>query len=68
LTTPMNTFAINTTDRDRVVLFLGLHEAFAASIKRKVNHFVVYMARHMRYFKEPIKRLAEWEKQFYGNQ
>ena len=60
-------FAINTTDRDRVVLFLDYMRPLPP-VLNAINHFVVYMARHMRYFKEPIKRLAEWEKQFYGNQ
>ena len=58
-------FAINTTDRDRVVLFLDYMRPLPP-VLNAINHFVVYMARHMSYFKEPIRRLAEWEKQFYG--
>ena len=30
-----------------------------------LNHFVVYMARFIPYFKEPVKRHKEWEKTFY---
>ena len=57
-------FAVNTTDKDRVVLFLDYMRPLPWPLSW-INHFVVYMARYMRYFKEPIKRHAEWEKTFY---
>lgn len=57
-------FAVNTTDKDRVVLFLDYMRPLPWPLNW-INHFVVYMARYMRYFKEPIKRHAEWEKTFY---
>jgi len=60
-------FAVNATDSDRVILFLDYMRPLPFPLNM-VNKFIIYMARHMRYFKEPIKRHAEWEKQFYGNQ
>ena len=57
-------FAVNATDKDRVVLFLDYMRPLPWPLNW-LNHFVVYMARYMRYFKEPIKRHAEWEKTFY---
>ena len=59
-------FAVNATSKDRVVLFLDFMRPLPWPLSW-VNHFVVYMARHMQYFKEPIKRHAEWEQSFYGD-
>ena len=56
--------AVNMTNRNRVVLFLDYMRPLPAPLSW-LNHFVVYMARFMDYFKEPIKRHKEWEKQFY---
>jgi beta-hydroxylase len=59
-------FAVNATSKDRVVLFLDFMRPLPWPLSW-VNHFVVYMARHMQYFKEPIKRHAKWEQSFYGD-
>jgi aspartyl/asparaginyl beta-hydroxylase (cupin superfamily) len=59
-------FAVNSTSKDRVVLFLDYMRPLPWPLSW-INHFVVYMARYMRYFREPIKRHAKWEKTFYGN-
>ena len=59
-------FAVNATNKDRVVLFLDFMRPLPWPLSW-VNHFVVYMARHMQYFKEPIKRHAKWEQSFYGD-
>jgi len=56
--------AVNMTNRNRVVLFLDYMRPLPAPLSW-LNHFVVYAARFMDYFKEPIKRHKEWEKQFY---
>ena len=56
--------AVNMTNRDRVVLFLDYMRPLPAPLSW-LNHLVVYMARFMDYFKEPIKRHKEWEKTFY---
>lgn len=58
-------FAINLTDNNRVVLFLDYMRPLPWPLSW-LNHAVVYMARFMPYFKEPIRRHKEWEKQFYG--
>jgi len=59
-------FAVNATSKDRVVLFLDFMRPLPWPLNW-LNHFVVYMARYMRYFKEPIKRHAKWEQSFYGD-
>ncbi len=57
-------FAVNATDKDRVILFLDYMRPLPLPLKL-INKFVVYMARFLPYFKEPIRRHAEWEKTFY---
>ena len=57
-------FAVNLTDHDRVVLFLDYMRPLPWPLNW-LNHFVVYMARYMRYFKEPVKRHKVWEESFY---
>jgi len=56
--------AVNMTDKDRVVLFLDYMRPLPLPLNW-INHFVIYMARFMHYFKEPIRRHKEWEKEFY---
>lgn len=56
--------AVNMTHKDRVVLFLDYMRPLPWPLNW-LNHFVVYMARFIPYFKEPVKRHKEWEKTFY---
>jgi aspartyl/asparaginyl beta-hydroxylase (cupin superfamily) len=57
--------AVNMTDKDRIVLFLDYMRPLPWPLNW-LNHFVVYMARFLPYFKIPIQRHKEWEKKFYG--
>ncbi|MAS97506.1 MAG: aspartyl beta-hydroxylase [Kiritimatiellaceae bacterium] len=57
--------AVNMTDRNRIVLFLDYMRPLPWPLNW-LNHFVVYMARFLPYFKIPIQRHKEWEKKFYG--
>jgi beta-hydroxylase len=57
-------FAVNMTDNTRIVLFLDYMRPLPWPLSW-VNHFVVYAARFLPYFKEPIRRHKEWEKEFY---
>jgi aspartyl/asparaginyl beta-hydroxylase (cupin superfamily) len=56
--------AVNTTDKNRIVLFLDYMRPLPWPLSL-INHFVVYMARFMPYFKVPVQRHKEWEKEFY---
>jgi beta-hydroxylase len=56
--------AVNMTDRNRVVLFMDYMRPLPRPLSW-LNHLIVYLARYMTYFREPIKRHKEWEKQFY---
>ena len=58
-------FAVNLSSDYRVVLFLDHMRPLPIPLSW-INHFVVYMARFLPYFKEPIKRHKKWEEQFYG--
>ena len=58
-------FAVNLSSDYRVVLFLDHMRPLPVPLSW-INHFVVYMARFLPYFKEPIKRHKKWEEQFYG--
>ena len=59
-------FAVNMTDNTRVVLFLDYMRPLPRPLSW-INHLVVYMARFLPYFKEPIKRHKKWEETFYGD-
>lgn len=58
-------FAVNLSSDYRVVLFLDHMRPLPVPLSW-INHFVVYMARFLPYFKEPIKRHKKWEERFYG--
>ena len=58
-------FAVNLSSDYRVVLFLDHMRPLPVPLSW-INHFVVYMARFLPYFKEPIKRHKKWEELFYG--
>ena len=56
--------AVNMTDHSRVVLFLDYMRPLPWPLSW-MNRLVVYAARFLPYFKEPIRRHKEWEKTFY---
>ena len=57
--------AVNMTDKDRIVLFLDYMRPLPWPLNW-LNHFVVYMARFLPYFRIPVQKHKEWEKKFYG--
>ena len=56
--------AVNMTDRNRVVLFMDYMRPLPRPLNW-LNHLIVYLARYMTYFREPIKRHKVWEEEFY---
>jgi aspartyl/asparaginyl beta-hydroxylase (cupin superfamily) len=58
--------AVNMTDKNRIVLFLDYMRPLPWPLNW-INHFVVYIARFMPYFRIPVKRHKEWEQKFYGD-
>lgn len=58
-------FAVNATDKERVVLFLDVLRPLPW-FWHTVNKSILYMARFLPYFRTPIRRHRAWEKEFYG--
>jgi ornithine lipid ester-linked acyl 2-hydroxylase len=60
-----NHFALNYSDEDRVILFLDVLRPLPWPL-HQINKAIIWMARLLPYFKEPIKRHKKWEESFYG--
>lgn len=59
-------FAVNMTNGYRIVLFLDYLRPLPMPL-RWVNRLVLYIAKFLPYFKEPIRRHKKWEERFYGD-
>ena len=57
-------FAVNYTEKNRVILFLDIMRPLPWFWDR-LNRFIVWCARFLPYFRIPLKRHKEWEKVFY---
>tara|TARA_R110000803_G_scaffold3216_5_gene10953 strand:- start:11174 stop:11881 length:708 start_codon:yes stop_codon:yes gene_type:complete len=60
-------FAVNATNEDRIVLFLDILRPLPP-FWHVINKLLIMAARLLPYFREPIKRHAKWEREFYASE